>query len=130
MLLNIPDSAKVVAFKPEHPGLWSIKVGPWVPGRWGGQFLVAEMPSPSCLPWGAEGWRVGGGVGIAIEAKGQGQRGSTLLCTSKRRYNGLGLVRGLLRRTWRNNLSVQQWVTEPACGSEPCPGMKVQKKPG
>lgn len=27
MLLNIPDSAKVVAFKPEHPGLWSIKVG-------------------------------------------------------------------------------------------------------
>uniref|UniRef100_A0A5F8HA67 Hemicentin-2 n=1 Tax=Monodelphis domestica TaxID=13616 RepID=A0A5F8HA67_MONDO len=26
MLLNIPDSAKVVAFKPEHPGLWSIKV--------------------------------------------------------------------------------------------------------
>lgn len=27
MLLSIPDSAKVVAFKPEHPGLWSIKVG-------------------------------------------------------------------------------------------------------
>lgn len=27
MLLNIPDSAKVVAFKPERPGLWSIKVG-------------------------------------------------------------------------------------------------------
>ncbi|XP_073909095.1 hemicentin-2 isoform X2 [Castor canadensis] len=26
VLLNIPDSAKVVAFKPEHPGLWSIKV--------------------------------------------------------------------------------------------------------
>ncbi|XP_072488821.1 hemicentin-2 isoform X7 [Notamacropus eugenii] len=26
MLLNIPDSAKVVAFKPEHPGLWSIKI--------------------------------------------------------------------------------------------------------
>lgn len=27
VLLNIPDSAKVVAFKPEHPGLWAIKVG-------------------------------------------------------------------------------------------------------
>ncbi|KAM4877133.1 hemicentin-2 [Thomomys bottae] len=26
VLLNIPDSARVVAFKPEHPGLWSIKV--------------------------------------------------------------------------------------------------------
>uniref|UniRef100_A0A452F193 Hemicentin 2 n=1 Tax=Capra hircus TaxID=9925 RepID=A0A452F193_CAPHI len=26
VLLSIPDSAKVVAFKPEHPGLWSIKV--------------------------------------------------------------------------------------------------------
>ncbi|KAK2497116.1 hypothetical protein MC885_006696 [Smutsia gigantea] len=26
VLLNIPDSAKVVAFKPEHPGLWSIKI--------------------------------------------------------------------------------------------------------
>ncbi|XP_007942419.2 hemicentin-2 [Orycteropus afer afer] len=26
VLLNIPDSAKVVAFKPQHPGLWSIKV--------------------------------------------------------------------------------------------------------
>ncbi|XP_060245885.1 hemicentin-2 [Meriones unguiculatus] len=26
VLLNIPDSAKVVAFKPEHPGLWAIKV--------------------------------------------------------------------------------------------------------
>ncbi|CAK6433530.1 unnamed protein product [Pipistrellus nathusii] len=26
ILLSIPDSAKVVAFKPEHPGLWSIKV--------------------------------------------------------------------------------------------------------
>ncbi|ELV11784.1 Hemicentin-2 [Tupaia chinensis] len=26
VLLNIPDSAKVVAFKPEHPGLWTIKV--------------------------------------------------------------------------------------------------------
>ncbi|KAM9207753.1 hemicentin-2 [Dugong dugon] len=26
VLLNIPDSAKVVTFKPEHPGLWSIKV--------------------------------------------------------------------------------------------------------
>ncbi|KAM6184061.1 hemicentin-2 [Erethizon dorsatum] len=26
LLLNIPDSAKVVAFKPKHPGLWSIKV--------------------------------------------------------------------------------------------------------
>ncbi|XP_075415669.1 hemicentin-2 [Tenrec ecaudatus] len=26
VLLNIPDSAKVVAFKPERPGLWSIKV--------------------------------------------------------------------------------------------------------
>ncbi|GAB1286208.1 Hemicentin-2 [Apodemus speciosus] len=25
VLLNIPDSAKVVAFKPEHPGLWAIK---------------------------------------------------------------------------------------------------------
>lgn len=27
VLLNIPDSAKVVAFKPERPGLWAIKVG-------------------------------------------------------------------------------------------------------
>uniref|UniRef100_A0A8C6W1G7 Hemicentin 2 n=1 Tax=Nannospalax galili TaxID=1026970 RepID=A0A8C6W1G7_NANGA len=26
VLLSIPDSAKVVAFKPEHPGLWAIKV--------------------------------------------------------------------------------------------------------
>ncbi|XP_046530474.1 hemicentin-2 isoform X1 [Equus quagga] len=26
VLLSIPDSARVVAFKPEHPGLWSIKV--------------------------------------------------------------------------------------------------------
>ncbi|XP_027279680.1 hemicentin-2 isoform X2 [Cricetulus griseus] len=26
VLLNIPDSAKVVAFKPERPGLWAIKV--------------------------------------------------------------------------------------------------------
>uniref|UniRef100_H0VN85 Hemicentin 2 n=1 Tax=Cavia porcellus TaxID=10141 RepID=H0VN85_CAVPO len=26
VLLSIPDSAKVVAFKPKHPGLWSIKV--------------------------------------------------------------------------------------------------------
>ncbi|XP_053415690.1 hemicentin-2 [Nycticebus coucang] len=26
VLLSIPDSAKVMAFKPEHPGLWSIKV--------------------------------------------------------------------------------------------------------
>ncbi|XP_012372192.1 hemicentin-2 [Octodon degus] len=26
VLLSIPDSAKVVAFKPEHPGLWSVKV--------------------------------------------------------------------------------------------------------
>lgn len=42
MLLSIPDSAKVVAFKPEHPGLWSIKVGglgflglgeAWSPGK-------------------------------------------------------------------------------------------------
>lgn len=52
VLLNIPDSAKVVAFKPEHPGLWSIKVGALAPSLWG-----AETPSPSCLAWGAEGWR-------------------------------------------------------------------------
>ncbi|XP_037653920.1 hemicentin-2 [Choloepus didactylus] len=26
VLLNIPDSAKVMAFKPEHPGLWTIKI--------------------------------------------------------------------------------------------------------
>lgn len=54
MLLNIPDSAKVVAFKPEHPGLWSIKVGGPVP-REGGQFHQAETLSPSCLSWGAWG---------------------------------------------------------------------------
>lgn len=41
VLLNIPDSAKVVAFKPEHPGLWSIKVGgPEFPG--GGEPGVLE----------------------------------------------------------------------------------------
>lgn len=67
VLLSIPDSAKVVAFKPEHPGLWSIKVrGPGAQG--GDQFHRAETPSPSCLsrePWGPgrlgleHGWRGG-----------------------------------------------------------------------
>lgn len=48
ILLNIPDSAKVVAFKPEHPGLWSIKVRTLVP-REGGQFHRAEIRAPFCL---------------------------------------------------------------------------------
>lgn len=55
MLLNIPDSAKVVAFKPEHPGLWSIKVrGPYSQGE-GGWFHQVGTLSPFCLSWGAWG---------------------------------------------------------------------------
>lgn len=48
ILLSIPDSAKVVAFKPEHPGLWSIKVG-------GAGFWAVGGPGS----WEAEGWGVG-----------------------------------------------------------------------
>lgn len=47
MLLNIPDSAKVVAFKPEHPGLWSIKVG--ATGFSGGG-ETSFMEPRHCLP--------------------------------------------------------------------------------
>lgn len=54
MLLSIPDSARVVAFKPEHPGLWSIKVGgPGLRGR--ADCFTEWTPSPSCLPRGAWG---------------------------------------------------------------------------
>lgn len=34
---------------------------------------------------------MGGNVGISIEVKGQEQRRSILLCTSKRKWSGLGL---------------------------------------
>lgn len=54
VLLNIPDSAKVVAFKPEHPGLWSIKVGgTGFPGCGEPKPHGVETPSPSYLAWGA-----------------------------------------------------------------------------
>lgn len=70
MLLSIPDSAKVVAFKPEHPGLWSIKVGSsGFPGGGGHQLHGAEMPSPFCLPWGARGaGKLRAGAWVAIWA--------------------------------------------------------------
>lgn len=57
MLLNIPDSAKVVAFKPEHPGLWSIKVGPGLPvcGERRHPLLPAWPGEPGVL--GSQGWR-------------------------------------------------------------------------
>lgn len=56
VLLSIPDSAKVVAFKPEHPGLWSIKVGGLgFPGL-GRPASPAEIPSLSGLGhWEAKG---------------------------------------------------------------------------
>lgn len=56
VLLNIPDSAKVVAFKPEHPGLWAIKVG--TPG--------VQQGSLGC---------VGSGVGISGAEEGVGAEG-------------------------------------------------------
>lgn len=55
VLLNIPDSAKVVAFKPEHPGLWAIKVGT----------LGAHQGSLGCI---------GDSVGISTGVQGQEQR--------------------------------------------------------
>lgn len=123
MLLSIPDSARVVAFKPEHPGLWSIKVGgPGLRGE--GRLLhrvdpISLLPAPGSLgPWEAAGWRVGGVVGISVEVKGQEQRKGVLLCTAERKWRGLELVREHFRS---NNLSVQRWVTQPAGGSEPCP---------
>lgn len=52
VLLSIPDSAKVVAFKHRHPGLWSIKVG--------GLDIIFLLPGPSSLePWEAEGLECG-----------------------------------------------------------------------
>lgn len=56
VLLNIPDSAKVVAFKPEHPGLWAIKVGT----------LDVQQGSLGC---------VGDSVGISEGVQGQERGG-------------------------------------------------------
>lgn len=61
VLLNIPDSAKVVAFKPEHPGLWAIKVGAL-------GFLQGSL---GCL---------GSDVGESTGVQGQEQRRNNVLC--------------------------------------------------
>lgn len=91
VLLSIPDSAKVVAFKPERPGLWSIKVGGhWVPGLWGAQATrsrdtISFLTGLGSLgSWEAEGWSLGSDVGISIEVKGQKQRRGILLCSRER----------------------------------------------
>lgn len=61
VLLNIPDSAKVVAFKPEHPGLWAIKVGT----------LGFQQGSLGC---------VGNGVGLSTGMQSPEWRRGNLLC--------------------------------------------------
>lgn len=71
VLLNIPDSAKVVAFKPEHPGLWSIKVTTLEKGV--EETQVSQLgPWPFCLLWGA--WGLRDGVGTPRGGKGPKQR--------------------------------------------------------
>lgn len=54
VLLSIPDSAKVVAFKPKHPGLWSIKVGTLARDGGREQLLELDWPLPGA-PWGRWG---------------------------------------------------------------------------
>lgn len=59
----------------------------------GGGRLVSPSWDPVSLlpvlgslgPWGAAGWSMGGDMDISIEAEGQEQRRSVLLCNSERK---------------------------------------------
>lgn len=92
MLLNIPDSAKVVAFKPEHPGLWAIKVGtPGIQQRSQGSVgcgvgISGVQGQEQRRVWGLKGRQSGeqaGHAGVRRELQeklSEGEQVSLLLC--------------------------------------------------
>lgn len=86
MLLNIPDSAKVVAFKPEHPGLWTIKVG--AVGRGCGGPGCTELRHRRVL--GSRGLERGRWCGPSDSSKGSERRRSVPFRIRKRNCGGLG----------------------------------------
>ena len=63
---------------------------PWLPGVGETSFTKLRHHLPlawalgSLEPWEAVGWSVGSDVGISVEAGGQDQRRSIVLCASER----------------------------------------------